>query len=402
MQDKHIHLDIVGGIAGDMFISAMIDSQSWLEPIVLDSISKLVPADVGVARIAKGINKGISGLTFKLELVSNSAHHDHPHPHSHSHSHRHDPRTTYSGICQMLEDSDLQSEVIKIAKAILTIIGKAEAKIHNKTLDEVHFHELADWDSVMDVVAIASIFEQLQGCVWSISNLPIGGGLVKTAHGLLPVPAPATAEILNGFTFVDDGVGGERITPTGAAILAYLQQEKRLVAKQAAQLTAIGYGLGTKQLPNMPNILRAMVFQHGSSAAYQDSIQVIEFDIDDMTGEEIAVAAEKIRQQTGVIDLISYSARGKKNRPLECFRILARCEQLHTIIKECFQQTSTIGLRYFKANRNCLHREHIEIEGIKAKCVTREGYQSIKVENDELIEMNTLQARRSAKFNREF
>ena len=123
-------------------------------------------------------------------------------------------------------NSALNEEITNLAIELLTILGKAEAKIHAKNLTDVHFHELADWDSLMDVVASAVIINALANSSWSISKLPLGDGLVQTQHGLIPVPAPATAEILTGFEFFDDGVKGERITPTGAAILSLLRDKK--------------------------------------------------------------------------------------------------------------------------------------------------------------------------------
>ena len=250
VDNSHIHLDIVGGIAGDMFISAMLDGFESLQPVVLSAIELVIPESIGSAELSTGLNSGISGLTFSLKLngiADNVADHDHSHKNEHNHSHddhehshAHNHETTYRYLCQLLNSSALNAEVTKVAIELLTIIAIAEAKIHSKTLDEVHFHELADWDSLMDVVAAAVILDALLLCTWSTSKLPLGNGLVKTQHGLIPVPAPATAEILIGFEFYDDSIKGERITPTGAAILRYLYNNDLLTSQPQGQGIATG------------------------------------------------------------------------------------------------------------------------------------------------------------------
>ncbi|MGJ8682638.1 LarC family nickel insertion protein [Paraglaciecola sp.] len=404
----HIHLDIVGGIAGDMFIAAMLDTFPELKSEVLTAIATVLPASAGTPTLTEGLNSGISGLRFSLittKDTSTESQHHHHHSHSHhqdasEHSHSH---TTYKHLCGLISKSALKEDVKQGAIDILTIIAHAEAKIHAKTLADVHFHELADWDSLMDVVASAVIFDALKLHTWSISPLPIGGGLVKTQHGLIPVPAPATAEILAGFTFFDDGVQGERITPTGAAILRYLSDKKCLTTRKQGQLQQIGYGLGTKVFPSMPNILRATSFcQLEDELQQQDTVVVIEFDIDDMTGEELAHSLDLLRQYTGVVDVVVQSARGKKNRAVELVRILASTEYYQDIIDYCFIQTSTIGLRYRFETRNYLARTLTNQTGQAYKTVTRpDGSQTTKVEHDELTSLSTLNERRMFKYNLE-
>ena len=151
------------------------------------------------------------------------------------------------------------------AVAILTLIAEVEATIHQVPIEDVHFHEIADWDSLLDVVAAGSIAAALPAARWTVSPLPRGGGLVKTRHGLLPVPAPATAALLTGFAWRDDGVGGERVTPTGAAILRHLVGPDGSGfgngSSHAGRLVSIGTGAGTRTLPGIPNVLRALVFE---------------------------------------------------------------------------------------------------------------------------------------------
>ncbi|WP_158966546.1 LarC family nickel insertion protein [Paraglaciecola sp. L3A3] len=418
VENSHIHLDIVGGIAGDMFISAMLDTFEDLQSSVHSAVALVVPANIGTAEVLVGVNSGISGLTFSLQLnevnhthtpqspqsehshIHEGEHNEHAHRHDHSHNPTHSHKTTYRYLCQLISDSELNSDVIKVAIELLTIIGKAEAKIHNKTLDAVHFHELADWDSLMDVVAAAVILSALSSCSWSTSKLPIGGGLVNTQHGLIPVPAPATAEILLGFEFFDDNIKGERITPTGAAILRYLADHQLIIPAPQGQLLATGYGLGTKVFPGMPNILRAMHFDtHNSQDCQQDTVVIIECDIDDMTGEEIALSLDLLRSQQGVIDVTVQTARGKKNRAVELVRILASSQHYKKVMDTCFIQTTTIGLRYRFETRRYLPREPHTQQKYAYKSVLRpNGESTQKIEHDELTSLDTLSQRRAVKY----
>jgi len=163
----------------------------------------------------------------------------------------------------------------------------------------VQFHEIADWDSLMDVVAAGSLAAALEKATFSVSELPRGSGLVRTRHGLLPVPAPATAALLVGFRWRDDGIGGERVTPTGAAVLRHLVGLQFAERRPApGRLAAIGTGAGTRDLPGMPNVLRVLVLE-ANEIVEAVAVAILSFDIDDMTGEEIGVATTRLRPLPG-------------------------------------------------------------------------------------------------------
>jgi uncharacterized protein (DUF111 family) len=217
--------------------------------------------------------------------------------------------------------------------------------------------------------------------MWTVSPLPRGGGLVKTQHGLLPVPAPATAMILEGFAWRDDGIGGERVTPTGAAILKHLVTES--LPGSGGRLTASGTGAGTRTLPGMPNILRALVFDNAQSPT-GDRVTVIAFEVDDMTGEEIGVAADRLRGDPGVLDLSIAQRWGKKGRPMQSFQIIARPDAAEAVVRRCFAETSTIGLRVSEEARIVLPRDAATVEGIGVKTVVRPGGVTRKAESDHL------------------
>lgn len=290
---NHIHLDVVGGIAGDMFIACMCDAFSELEPKVQAAIKLVLPVQIGEGKFWAETNAGIGVKRFKLTAPAH-LHASQPQNQLQkiklfksikpivnesqqnpgetkpsgsaiinkdadlSHSHQH---TTYKALKNRIDSSELAEPIKQISASILKRLAIAESKIHQLSLDEVHFHELADWDSLMDVVGAATIISELKNVNWSVSKLPYGGGVIQSAHGLIPVPAPATAEILVGFSFFNDGILGERITPTGAAILAELIDPNAEPACAAGRMLKTGYGGGQKRFAGCPNILRAVAFK---------------------------------------------------------------------------------------------------------------------------------------------
>jgi len=399
-----IYLDLVGGIAGDMFVAAMIDCDSSLKEKILASVGDVLPAEAGSINIFPSINKGISGLRFEfvqaqLDEQAQATESSWSKPES----------TTYTYLDSLIQNSQISDSTKLIAHDLLTTLAKSEAKIHQKPIESVHFHELADWDSLMDIVAIATILDAKHSATWQISDIPIGRGRVSTAHGLLPVPAPATLDLLTGFEFIDDGQQGERVTPTGAVILRYLRDSKRLIENSASsstmQLTNIGYGLGKKTFKTLPNILRASRFNQKYDAKVESETQVavMSFEVDDMTGEEVAVALDQLRDTDGVIDVCVASVRGKKSRHMESVQILAEPSAVTAVADACFIFTSTIGLRTRIESRQCLDREHLETEHGQVKTVLRpDNTQTAKLESDALNTRLSLQARRAKKFSAEF
>lgn len=396
---EHLHLDVLGGIAGDMFICACIDLIPDFKDQILQLAERYVPASAGQLKIISGLNSGIA--CAKLSFVSKHSH-THDHSHNHNHAHTHSPETSYQALKHRLESLPIEPLHKNISLQILTIIAKAEAKIHQTDLNQVHFHELADWDSFFDVLAAGYLLAQFKNCRWSLSDLPLGSGLVKTQHGLLAVPAPATAQILTGFTFRDDGIKGERITPTGAAILGYLKDAGLLLEnKPQLKLLANGYGGGNKTFAGLPNVLRILAFSTANQPA-NEKIAQINCDIDDMTGEELAWALDKLRQQKSIVDVTSVTARGKKNRVTEQLCLLVKPDQVNKAIEACFKFTSTIGLRWQNIQRVCLSRQELNQDGLGVKKVQRPGdinkpVTSIKVDSDALENCTSLAQRRRLK-----
>ncbi|HTH98242.1 MAG TPA: LarC family nickel insertion protein [Stellaceae bacterium] len=379
-----IHLDAVGGVAGDMFVAALIDAVPGIEARVLADAAAVLPEGMK-ARVVHAQGQAIRARMFGLEGEV-----------------RHG-EASHAELSRRIAAAELAPGTAANAQAILDILAEAEARIHGVAVEAVHFHEIGDWDSLLDVLAAGSIAAALAHVAWSVSPLPLGSGLVKTRHGLLPVPAPATSLILEGFPWRDDGVAGERVTPTGAAILKHLKPH---AAPSGGTLRASGTGTGTRHLPGLPNILRALVFEHAANPELGtpgiETVTVIEFDIDDMTGEEVALAADRLRGVTGVLDLSIGLRQGKKGRAMHGFRLLVRPDAADLATQRCFIETATIGLRLHEEKRVLLPRETVLMNNVAVKRVRRPGgVETVKVESDALTEGDGLEARRLLKHRSE-
>jgi uncharacterized protein (TIGR00299 family) protein len=375
-----IRLDAVGGVAGDMFVAAMLDALPDLHGRVLADAAAVLPPGLGLPMLQPGTSGGLRCLRFHLAAQA-EAHHHHGH-------------AGFRHMVARIEAAPLAEGTAMHAVAILRLLAEAEAAIHDVPVDEVHFHEIGDWDSLMDVTAAGSIAAALHGARWAISDLPRGDGLVRTQHGLLPVPVPATARLLQGFAWRDDGIGGERVTPTGAAIVRHLVHAPG--ARVTGRLQGTGTGAGTRELPGQPNVLRATLFTTAEDAPAAADILVLSFEIDDMTAEEIGIAADRLRALPGVSDLVLVPALGKKGRPVHTFRLLVQPPERENVTEACFAETSTIGLRWHEERRAVLPRRQQGGE-VRVKVTTRPAGPSPKAESDDLAGIAGLEARRAAK-----
>jgi uncharacterized protein (TIGR00299 family) protein len=275
-------------------------------------------------------------LKFDVEV------HDH-------HSHRH-----YSGIDGMIADSALTDPVKERARRIFRRLAEAEALVHGVAVEDVHFHEVGAVDSIVDIVGTAICLEYLGVEAVYSGALPLGSGFVETAHGRLPVPAPATAELLKGLPVHGECGPGERVTPTGAAIVAALGSG---FGKQPEMmLERIGNGAGGKDFPDCPNILRAFL---GWSAEKTGEVIVVETNIDDSTPELLGYTMERLLEE-GALDVFFTPIQMKKNRPGVLVSFLCRPEQLDRLAQLLLTETSAIGLRHYPADRIVLQRQIVE------------------------------------------
>ncbi len=364
-----IVLDPVGGISGDMFVAAMLDAFPDLKVPVFDAIHRSgLPQGCRVELVERRSN-GLAAAGFTFEGDAQA------------------PSGAYPDFRRRLSEAPIPEAARVHALGILDLLGKAEAAVHRVPLEKVHFHEIADWDTQADIVAAAIIIDALGPVRWRCRPLPLGAGLVKTAHGLLPVPAPATAHLLDGFAMRDDGVPGERVTPTGAAILRYLAPETE-TAGFTGRLIAKGTGAGTKQFAGLPNVLRILAF--AEEAQSSNAVLVLEFDIDDQSGEDLAIGLDKLRATAGVRDVIAFAGIGKKGRWVQAVRVMADPAVRETVIQTIFDETTTLGLRLRTEERAVLPRRGVKVEDetgtVRVKIAERPKGPTAKAEADDVAE----------------
>jgi uncharacterized protein (TIGR00299 family) protein len=369
---SHIHLDPLGGIAGDMFLAAVLDAKPELAKGALAAMRTAgLPGSWHLALEAHQDGM-LAGQRLRIDPPEAQA----------------GPATRYVQIRERIAAADLPSGVRQRASDIFALLAAAEAAVHGVAPEDVHFHELAAWDSVADVVGAAWLIEALGDASWSCGPLPKGGGRVATEHGALPVPAPAAARLLQGFAMIDDGIGGERVTPTGAAILCHLAPTERL-PPGSWRLGASGAGFGSRRFQGVSNVLRALVYEPASAGRIDEQVAVVAFEVDDQSPEELALGLDALRRIDGVLDVVQIPALGKKGRLAAHVQLLARPERLDAAIQACFIETTTIGLRWRIEARAVLRREAVSVHGaqgeIGVKVVRRpDGKRTAKAEIDAL------------------
>ncbi len=375
-----LHFDPLGGIAGDMVVAALLDLKPDLE-VGLVSALALCPLLDGVTVEVRPHGDGI--LTGRRFIVSRPPghHDDHRNHHEDYHHHHH---TAWREIRAALASSRLAAGVIGRAIDIFTLLAEAEARVHGVAPEDVHFHEVGAWDSIADIVAAAWLIDALAVTGCSTSPLPLGSGRVMTAHGPLPVPAPATALLLHGFETIDDGIAGERVTPTGAAILRHLRPRPEASARR---LAGTGFGFGSRKLPGVSNCLRVLALAEPEADDARGRIAVVEFEIDDQSAEDLAIGLDRLRERAGVVDVVQAPVFGKKGRLMTHVRMLVRPEALDAAISAVFDETTTIGMRHRIVERSELRREPREVEvggrSVRVKSVDRPGGRSHKAEADD-------------------
>ncbi|MEH6473247.1 MAG: LarC family nickel insertion protein [Halopseudomonas sp.] len=379
---KHIHLDVVGGMAGDMFCAAMLDAFPDYRDELVNRLNllKISPQpDVEITPFNDGV---LQGHQFKV-LIEEQPGLSCKHQHQHQHQHRH-----WQDIRHFLEDAPLEPQVKEHALGIFLLLAEAEAEVHGVKLETVQFHEVGNWDSIIDIVAAAFLIHWTDVADWSVSKLPIGKGQVLTAHGRLPIPAPATRRLLRGFDVFDDGLEGERITPTGAAILKYLKPSVKLPEGRMAES---GYGHGHKVFPGISNVLCVQVIELQKESLGDERLVVVECEIDDQTPEDLAVALEILRSGSGIKDAQLSTSYGKKGRLSFSLQLLVLPAAKDTAIQMLFDQTSTIGVRWFPIQRRLLKRSVDSISGNRVKYAQRGGVTTVKAEMDDIARVTESQ-----------
>lgn len=349
-----LYLEPVGGIAGDMFMAAAIDLGVRPEEIAHALSGLKLPG--WRLEVSKAQRHSISGTHVDVEV---------------------DPATVQGHdralreIRQLIDGCDTMSAGSKaLAHRIFDIIGEAEAHIHDVPVDEVHFHEVGAIDSIVDVCAAAVVIELLGNPEVIATPPPLGSGMVKTAHGMMPVPAPATLEILKDVPVRFEGMG-ELTTPTGAAILKALAN---IGAPGALKVEKVGYGVGTKDFRDRPNVLRASLAER--TAQSPEGTWVIEANLDDCSPQILGALIEQLIE-AGAHDAFVAPVTMKKSRPGHLFTVVAPAELRDPLAELLLRESTTIGLRFHRTERWVLDRRFDEVETkygkVRVKVALREG-----------------------------
>jgi uncharacterized protein (TIGR00299 family) protein len=265
-----------------------------------------------------------------------------------------------SAILQLLRDSQLAPQVGERASAIFQKLGEAEARVHDVPVEKIHFHEVGAVDAIVDIVGACIGFHVLGIEQFACSPLNVGGGTAKMAHGVLPVPAPATAKLLQGKPTYSSGVQRELITPTGAAIVATVCDV--FGPQPPMTVSAIGYGAGTVDLEGQPNVLRVMIGEAAEKTVpgYDEEIAVIEANLDDMNPQIYGYFLDKALA-AGALDVYTTPVQMKKNRPGTLLTVLCKPQDANALMSLIFGETTTFGLRTYRAQRRTLPREHVSV-----------------------------------------
>jgi len=330
-----IYFDCYAGISGDMTVGALLDLGVPLEYLQAELAKLPLPPGSYVLSTSRCERRHVPALKFDVAV------HDH-------HTHRH-----YAGIDAMIAGSSLAGPVKERARRIFRRLAEAEAKVHGVAIEEVHFHEVGAVDSIVDIVGAAICLDYLGVAEVHAAALPLGGGFVETAHGRLPVPAPATAELLQGLAVHGECGDGERVTPTGAAIVAAMAAGTG--QRPAMRLERIGSGAGGKDFSDCPNILRAFLGTAEEEKGNGDGVVVAETNIDDSTPEVLGYVMERLLEE-GALDVFFTPVQMKKNRPATQLSFLCCPGHLERLARLVLGETSAIGLRHYPVGRIILER----------------------------------------------
>ena len=367
---KALYLDCAAGISGNMFLGACLQL-GVPEKYLRDELAKLnLPRDFEI-EISNVSKNGIGAVyvdvklpkSFESEIDRPNIRHLHRHEHNKNHSHR-----TFADIKKIIDNAELSAAIKTHALAIFSVIAAAEGKVHQRPADEVTFHEVGAIDSIVDIVGCAICLDYLDVEKIFVSRINTGSGFVKCAHGLMQIPAPATAELLQGFKTYHFGAEKELTTPTGAAIVNALAEFSANLPEDFSS-EKIGYGAGSWDL-DIPNVLRIYLGEFGGQV--ERHLVKLEANIDDMNPQIFGWLYERLFN-AGALDVWTTPIYMKKNRPAQMLSVLVDAQHREICIKIIFEETTTIGLRVIEISRR--------VEAVRkiAKVETRFGQVQCKV-----------------------
>jgi uncharacterized protein (TIGR00299 family) protein len=334
------YFDCFSGISGDMTLGALVDAGCDVARLRSELQALQVPGwELSAEKVWKN---GMAATYAKVKTEEQRAH------------------RSLTEILEILRRSDIASQVRDRASAVFQKLGEAEARVHDVPLEKIHFHEVGAVDAIVDIVGVCIGFDTLGIDKFACSPLNVGGGTTKMAHGVLPVPAPATANLLQGKPTYSNGVQRELVTPTGAAIVATLCDT--FGPQPPMTVSAIGYGAGTADLEWQPNVLRIMIGESPEKAVpgYDEEISVIEANLDDMNPQIYGYFLERALA-AGALDVYTTPVQMKKNRPGTLLTVLCKPQDANALTSLIFAETTTFGVRATNAQRRILPREHVSV-----------------------------------------
>jgi hypothetical protein len=376
---KILYFDCFAGAAGDMILGALLDAGLPFDELKRALGSLAVEGwDVSVDRVIK---TGVSATKFRVHEHA----HIHPHAHAHHHhDHRHDghnhaPHHSLKEIEAAIGRSALSDAGKSRAVAMFRRLGEAEAAIHGTTMEKVHLHEVGALDSIIDIVGAVFALEWFNADRIVVSPMNVGGGMVTSAHGVFPVPAPATLALLRHAPVYSSGIQSELLTPTGALILTEYASEFGPVPPMT--IDRVGYGAGDREFKDTPNVVRVLVGEAEGPKPQAPSpkphnVVVVECEIDDMNPQIFGVLMDRL-YAAGALEVFYSAVQMKKNRPGTLMTIVARPDQRDGLVEIVFRESTTIGVRYQELVRECLDREMVTVTTplgpVRFKVARRDG-----------------------------
>ena len=402
-----LYFDCFSGASGDMVLGALLDAGLPLDELRRALGSLAIGIDVTADRVQRS---GVSATKFRVNEgdepprahehpIEHDHHHHHddhhhePHRHDHDHGHDHEhahggegrspqspapsprphPHRSVAEIAGLIDRSALSAGGKERSKALVARLAEAEAAIHDMPVEQVHLHEVGALDSIVDIVGAVFGLEWFGADGIVASPLNVGSGTVECAHGMFPVPAPATARLLQGAPVYAGAVTGELVTPTGALLVtAYARRYGPL---PAMRIERIGYGAGDREVPGAPNVLRVFVGE-ASAARAGDRMGVVEFEVDDMNPQIFGPLMDRL-YAAGAHEVFYVAVQMKKGRPGTLVTVVAPPERRESVSEVVFRETTTIGVRYQEVERECLAREFVEVATpvgtVRVKVSRRDG-----------------------------
>lgn len=336
---KTLYFDCFAGASGDMILGAMV--AAGVDPKALREQLSLLNVDGFKINFETVDRSGLSATYARVETA-------------HEHKHRH-----LSDITKIIESSGVSDAAKKLAIQIFTRLAEAEARVHNEPVDHVHFHEVGALDAIVDIVGAAICFDLLKIDRFVSSPLHVGSGTFQMAHGRFPVPPPAVAELLKGVPFYSTDIQGELLTPTGAAIITTVCREFGPIPRMKTDVA--GYGAGTRQYKDFPNVLRVLLGETETDAPADERLLMIETNIDDMSPQLLGHVMDRAFE-LGALDCYFTPVQMKKNRPGVLLSVLCEPDQKESLLNLLFTETTTLGVRSYEVTRRALRRSMTRVE----------------------------------------